>query len=99
LKNREDLLKKHNKNENIKGDVEVMEPNEGRDREMVEKKEVEFSQKDKRNPKLTPHKYLDKYVFNDLHEVFFYDFLACVARVDIEVERKLSYKLDQTSRM
>jgi hypothetical protein len=26
------------KNENIKGDVETMEPNEGRDRELVEKK-------------------------------------------------------------
>jgi hypothetical protein len=37
-------------------------------------KELEFSQKDNRNPKLTPHKYLDKYVFRDLHEVFFYDF-------------------------
>jgi hypothetical protein len=34
-------------------------------------KDMEFSQKDNRNPKLTPHKYLDKYVFNDLHEVFF----------------------------
>jgi hypothetical protein len=37
-------------------------------------KEPEFAQKDNRNPKLTPHKYLDKYVFSDLHEVFFYDF-------------------------
>jgi len=36
--------------------------------------EVEFSQKDNRNPNITPHKYLDKYVFMDLHEVFFYDF-------------------------
>jgi hypothetical protein len=38
-------------------------------------KELEFAQKDNRNPKLTPHKYLDKYVFSDLHEVFFCDFL------------------------
>jgi hypothetical protein len=37
-------------------------------------KELEFAQKDNRNLKLTPHKYLDKYVFNDLHEVFFCDF-------------------------
>jgi hypothetical protein len=37
-------------------------------------KELEFAQKDNRNPKLTPHKYLDKYVFTDLHEVFFCDF-------------------------
>jgi hypothetical protein len=37
-------------------------------------KELLFSQKDNRNPKLTLHKYLDKYVFNDLQEVFFCDF-------------------------
>jgi len=37
-------------------------------------KELKFSQKDNRNPKLTPCKYMDKYVFNDLHEVFFRDF-------------------------
>jgi hypothetical protein len=37
-------------------------------------KELEFAQKDNINPKLTPHKYLDKYVFSDLHEVFFCDF-------------------------
>jgi hypothetical protein len=34
-------------------------------------KELEFAQKDNRNPRITPHKYLDKYVFTDLHEVFF----------------------------
>jgi hypothetical protein len=38
-------------------------------------KELEFEQKYYRNLKLTPHKYLDKYVFSDLHEVFFCDFL------------------------
>ena len=37
-------------------------------------KELEFAQKDNRNPRITPHKYLDKYVFTDLHEVFFCDF-------------------------
>jgi hypothetical protein len=37
-------------------------------------KELEFAQKDNINPKLTPCKYLDKYVFTDLHEVFFCDF-------------------------
>jgi hypothetical protein len=31
-------------------------------------------QKDNISPKLTPRKYLDKYVFSNLHEVFFYDF-------------------------
>jgi hypothetical protein len=38
-------------------------------------KELEFAQKDNRNPRITPRKYLDKYVFTDLHEVFFCDFL------------------------
>jgi hypothetical protein len=37
-------------------------------------KEPDFAQKDNRNPKMTPQKYLEKYVFIDLHEVFFYDF-------------------------
>jgi hypothetical protein len=37
-------------------------------------KELEFVQKDNKNPKLTPCKYLDKYMFSDLHEVFFCDF-------------------------
>jgi hypothetical protein len=35
---------------------------------------MEFAQKDNRNPRITPHKYLEKYVFTDLHEVFFCDF-------------------------
>jgi hypothetical protein len=34
-------------------------------------KEHEFGQKDNRNPKLSPRKYLDKYVLSDLHEIFF----------------------------
>jgi hypothetical protein len=38
-------------------------------------KELEFAQKENKNPNLTPRKYLDKYVFSDLHEVSFYDFL------------------------
>jgi hypothetical protein len=37
-------------------------------------KELEFVQKENKNPKITPFKYLEKYVFSDLHEVFFYDF-------------------------
>ena len=37
-------------------------------------KELEFAQKDNRNPKITPHKSMDKYMFSDLHEVFFCDF-------------------------
>jgi hypothetical protein len=37
-------------------------------------KELEFAQTDDIYPKIIPCKYLDKYVFNNLHEVFFYDF-------------------------
>ena len=37
-------------------------------------KELDFLPKDNIKPELTPRKYLDKYVFNDLHAVFFYDF-------------------------
>jgi hypothetical protein len=36
--------------------------------------ELEFVQKDNKNPKLTPCKYLDKYMFSDLHEAFLCDF-------------------------
>jgi hypothetical protein len=35
---------------------------------------LDFSQKYNRNPRITPRKYLDKYVFTDLREVFFFDF-------------------------
>jgi hypothetical protein len=37
-------------------------------------REIDFSQQDNRNPRVTPCKYLEKYVFVDLHEVFFCDF-------------------------
>jgi signal recognition particle subunit SEC65 len=37
-------------------------------------KELEFIQKDNKNPRITPQKYLEKYVFTDLHKVFFCDF-------------------------
>jgi hypothetical protein len=37
-------------------------------------KEIEFVQQDNTNPRVTPHKYIEKYVFTDLHEVFFCDF-------------------------
>jgi hypothetical protein len=42
---------------------------------ILRKKELEFVQKEKKNPKLTPCKYLNKYMFSDLHKVFFFDFL------------------------
>jgi hypothetical protein len=37
-------------------------------------KELEFAQKDNKDPKLISCKYMDKYVLSDLHEVFFCDF-------------------------
>jgi hypothetical protein len=37
-------------------------------------KEIIFSQKDNNKPKFIVHKYIDKYMFSDLHEVFFHDF-------------------------
>jgi hypothetical protein len=37
----------------------------------LETKELEFMQKDNRNPKYTLHQYLERYVFTDLHEAFF----------------------------
>jgi hypothetical protein len=37
-------------------------------------KNLEFAQQDNINLGVTPCKYLEKYVFTDLHEVFFYDF-------------------------
>jgi hypothetical protein len=38
---------------------------------LLKTKELEFSQKHNRNPKLTPRKYLNKYIFSDLHEYFY----------------------------
>jgi hypothetical protein len=40
---------------------------------MVEKKELEFAQKDNKIPKLTLRNYLEKYMFTDLNEVFLCD--------------------------
>jgi hypothetical protein len=37
-------------------------------------KELEFVQQNNKNPRVTPQKYLEKYVFTDLHEVFFCEF-------------------------
>jgi hypothetical protein len=37
-------------------------------------KELEFAQKDNSNPRVTLRKYLEKYMFIGLHEVFFCDF-------------------------
>ena len=37
-------------------------------------KELEFAHKYNRNPKYTPLQYLERYIFTDLHEIFFYEF-------------------------
>jgi hypothetical protein len=62
------------RNEPLEGNVETVESQKSRDQNLVKKKELEFAQKDNRNPRITPRKYLEKYVFTDLHEVFFCDF-------------------------
>jgi hypothetical protein len=40
----------------------------------LKKKKLEFAHKDNKNHIVTSRKYLEKYVFIDLHEVFFCDF-------------------------
>ena len=57
-----------------KGMLRLWNPTKEEIKTWLRTKELEFSQKDKKNPRKTPHKYLEKYVFTDLHEVFFYDF-------------------------
>jgi hypothetical protein len=57
-----------------KGMFRPWNPTKAKIKRWLKKKEFEFSQKHNRNPKLTLRKYLDKYVFSDLHEVFFCDF-------------------------
>jgi hypothetical protein len=37
----------------------------------LETKELEFAQKDNKNSKYTPHQYVERYVFIDLHKAFF----------------------------
>jgi hypothetical protein len=57
-----------------KGMLRLWNPTKAEIKGWLRNKELEFSQKDNRNPSLMPCKYLDKYVFTDLHKVFFYDF-------------------------
>jgi hypothetical protein len=59
--------------------------------------ELEFAQKYNRNPKITLHKYLDKYVFTDLHEVFFLSFSASTTRVDLKVKGYPRNESDSTA--
>jgi hypothetical protein len=49
----------------------LLNPTKENIKRWLKTKELEFAQKENINPKLTLHKYLDKYVFSDLHEVFF----------------------------
>jgi hypothetical protein len=62
-------------------------------------KELEFVQKDNKNPKLTPCKYLDKYVFSDLHEVFFCDFPHLLQEWLLRLKEQPPYKSNQTTRV
>jgi hypothetical protein len=40
----------------------------------IRNKELELAEKDNRNPRITTRKYLQKYVFTNLHGIFFSDF-------------------------
>jgi hypothetical protein len=62
-------------------------------------KELEFSQKDNRNPRITPHKYLDKYVFTDLHEVFFCDFPHLLQEWILRLKDNHATNQDLTTRL
>jgi hypothetical protein len=68
------MERKEERNEPLEGDVETVEPHKSRNQDWLRTKELEFAQKDNRNPIISTHKYMDKYVFTDLHEVFFCDF-------------------------
>ena len=57
-----------------KGMLRLWNPKKAEIKRWLKTKELEFAQKDNRNHRVTPHKYLEKYVFIDLHEVFFCDF-------------------------
>jgi hypothetical protein len=59
---------------NLKGIFRPWNPTKVEIESWLKTKELDFAQKDNKNLKLTPHKYLDKYVFIDLHEVFLFDF-------------------------
>jgi len=49
-------------------------------------KELEFAQKENRNPKITSRKYIDKYVFSDLKDVFFYDFPHLLEEIKAKIQ-------------
>jgi hypothetical protein len=57
-----------------KGMFRPWNPTKAKIERWLKTKELEFAKKDNKKPNLTPCKYLEKYVFSDLHEVFFYDF-------------------------
>ena len=57
-----------------KGMLRPWNPTKSEIKSWLKTKELEFAQKDNINPRATPRKYLEKYVFIDLHEVLFYEF-------------------------
>jgi hypothetical protein len=46
-----------------------------RSHEWIERKQQEFSREQNRNPRLNDEQWLQRYVFTDLHEIFFGEFL------------------------
>jgi hypothetical protein len=62
-------------------------------------RELDFAQKDNKNTNITPCKYLDRYVFRDLHEVFFYDFPHVLQEWILRLKDKPREKSYQTVRV
>jgi hypothetical protein len=50
-------------------------PNKEEITEWIERKQREFSREQNRNPRLNDEQWLQRYVFTDLHEIFFGEFL------------------------
>jgi hypothetical protein len=48
--------------------------------EWMEQKEQEFSQKENKNPRLKNKKWLQRYVYTNLHEIFFGEFPNLLAK-------------------
>jgi hypothetical protein len=64
-----------------------LETNEEGDNQWLEQKEQEFSQKENKNPRLKNKQWLQRYVYTDLHEIFFGEFPNLLAEwMEIFVE-------------
>jgi hypothetical protein len=51
----------------------------------LDTKEIKFVVDQNKNPWINTEKWLQRYVFTDLHEIFFADFFKYFSRVDPEI--------------